>query len=308
MERLQAENASLRERLAADTAAVEETTRRMAAEACRAQKALESRQAAETRELRADLQACAHPPARVCRGLSLSCRCRRSVPAHTHSAHGVGCVRSAREEVDALRDRLAGRETSLSSQLRDANEAHRSGLSATERAAADAAEAILGREAAEARAAAAEAAAEAAEAQAKEALSAVAGLDAGLASTWRRMETAMSDGIANAAAAAAALIADAENTLNAKLQGAQEKADSLAARCSGLEAQLATEHTASAEAARLRRAAAALLALNERLLARSLPHSPQTRSASSLGDAEPHFSPSRGAAGEACARPVREPG
>lgn len=79
----------------------------------------------------------------------------------------------------------------------------------------------------------------------------------------------MSDGIANAAAAAAALIADAENTLQGKLRTAHDKADRLAERCSALEAQLSTEQNASAEAARLRRAAAALLALNERLLVRA---------------------------------------
>lgn len=82
------------------------------------------------------------------------------------------------------------------------------------------------------------------------------------------MEGAMSDGISTAAAAAAALIADAEHTLLAKLRTAHEKADRLAERCAALETQVGAEQSASSEAARLRRAAAGLLALNERLLVR----------------------------------------
>lgn len=59
VERLQVENNTLRERLAAETATVEETTRRLAADASRAQRALENKHAEQMRELRGELLACA---------------------------------------------------------------------------------------------------------------------------------------------------------------------------------------------------------------------------------------------------------
>lgn len=61
MERLQAENGSLRERLTAETAAVEDTTRRMAADASRAQRALENKHVEDMRDLSAELLSCVRP-------------------------------------------------------------------------------------------------------------------------------------------------------------------------------------------------------------------------------------------------------